>query len=304
MSAKPTSEPEFFTAIRKSVALVELDERGTGENWCAPVAIMDAPHGIGEETWLESVPDTVIAWQLAGADVRCEWGPKRGTVLEARRQVLALQPKGTPNHYSAKGRMRSGQFVIPDQLLARVALDLNSQHTSPASLRTDLIGLNDAPLINWLNEYAARSRSAEAPPSRLEMEARALLIVERLITQHHAQPRKRQSGGLAPRHLKRVTDYLMEHLSEEVALAELAAIAGLTPHHFCRAFKQSTGLPPHAWLTARRMERAKEMMAAHPGMGLTEIALCAGYSSQTTFGIAFKRTTGMTPSQWRREQAL
>lgn len=107
-------------------------------------------------------------------------------------------------------------------------------------------------------------------------------------------------GGLAPWQLNRVTDYLMAHLADDVALAELATIAGLSPHHFCRAFKQSTGLPPHAWLTARRMERAQEMIVAHPAMGLSDIALCVGYQSQAAFGAAFKRVTGATPSQWRR----
>jgi AraC family transcriptional regulator len=102
--------------------------------------------------------------------------------------------------------------------------------------------------------------------------------------------------------MKRVADFLLANLAEDVGLAELAAIAGLSPHHFCRAFKHSTGLPPHAWLAAGRMERAKEMVAAHPGMGLIEVALCAGYSSQTTFGIAFKLAAGRTPEQWRRER--
>jgi AraC family transcriptional regulator len=116
-----------------------------------------------------------------------------------------------------------------------------------------------------------------------------------------AAPR-RLSGGLAAWQVRRVTDYLSSHLHETVPLAELAAIAGLSPFHFVRAFKHSTGLPPHAWLTQRRIERARELMLAHPAMPLMEVALCIGYASQTAFGAAFKRVVGMTPAEWRRER--
>ncbi len=94
----------------------------------------------------------------------------------------------------------------------------------------------------------------------------------------------------------------MSRLADDCALADLAVIAGLSPHHFCRAFKRSTGLSPNAWLTERRIERAQELIAKNPRMGLTEIALCVGYQSHTSFGQAFRRAMGLTPSQWRRER--
>lgn len=93
------------------------------------------------------------------------------------------------------------------------------------------------------------------------------------------------------------------NLAEDIALADLAEIAGLSPHHFCRAFAQTIGMPPYAWLTAQRIERAKELMGQRPEMGLTEIALCVGYSSQAAFGTSFRRATGLTPGRWRREMA-
>ena len=112
----------------------------------------------------------------------------------------------------------------------------------------------------------------------------------------------RSSGGLAGWQLRRVVDYLGAHLDEDVSLVELSNLVGLSPSHFCRAFKDSVGQSPHAWLIEQRMERAREMMLLHPLMGLTEIALSVGYQSQAAFGTAFKRTTGWTPHQWRRER--
>lgn len=109
-------------------------------------------------------------------------------------------------------------------------------------------------------------------------------------------------GGLSPRRLKLVQSHMMSNLDRDVDLQELAVVADLSPYHLCRAFKQSAGLPPHGWLIRQRMIRARELMAAHPNMGLTEIALSVGYASQTTFGVAFKRATGLTPGQWRRKK--
>jgi AraC family transcriptional regulator len=111
-------------------------------------------------------------------------------------------------------------------------------------------------------------------------------------------------GGLAAWQVKRVCDYLLAHLDEDVSLDVLARLLDLSPAHFCRAFKQSTGLPPHAWLLQRRIERAQELMAAHPRMGLTEVAQSVGYGGQSAFGTAFRRVTGTTPSAWRRERLL
>jgi AraC family transcriptional regulator len=145
------------------------------------------------------------------------------------------------------------------------------------------------------------------PLSRLEMDALGLNVVAYLLRTHSnlAAPKARQAqGGLGAYHLRRICQYIMDHLCDDVSLAELAAVAGLSAFHFARAFKQSTGIPPYAWMTARRMDRAQEMMLAQPAMGLTEIALCVGYESHSAFSTAFRQATGATPSQWRKARSV
>ena len=74
---------------------------------------------------------------------------------------------------------------------------------------------------------------------------------------------------------------------------------GLSRFHFCRAFKESTGLSPHAWLRQHRLEQAMTMLR-DTEVSVVSIAAALGYASQTAFAAAFRKLTGETPSDWRR----
>ncbi len=96
----------------------------------------------------------------------------------------------------------------------------------------------------------------------------------------------RRAGGLTARQLRAVTDYLEGHLAERVDPDELACLTGLSAAHFHRAFKASTGMPPHMWLTDLRIRRAREMMLA-ADRPLAEIAAETGFSDQPHFTRCF-----------------
>jgi AraC-like DNA-binding protein len=106
-------------------------------------------------------------------------------------------------------------------------------------------------------------------------------------------------GGLTTWQLKRVCDYVEENLMNRVTLAELAGIVQLSPQHFCRAFHRSTGLPPHRFLSQRRIARAKDLLK-EGSLPLMEIALATGFGGSSQFATAFKRSTGVPPREFRR----
>src|SRR5262249_10400869 len=83
------------------------------------------------------------------------------------------------------------------------------------------------------------------------------------------------------------------------ALADMAGVVGLNPYHFARQFKAATGLPPHQYVIARRVERAKELLQAGTAASLAEVALRAGFCDQSQFTRHFKRLVGVTPGQFR-----
>jgi AraC family transcriptional regulator len=136
--------------------------------------------------------------------------------------------------------------------------------------------------------------------ARVLVEGAALALLGGLLRQA-GTPAARPPAGLAPWQVRRTQAYMLDNLDAEVGLAELAALVGLSPSHYCTAFRHSTGLPPHAWLAQARIERAKGLLA-DPKLSLTEIAQTVGYTGQSAFGAAFRRATGATPSAFRRDR--
>ena len=106
-------------------------------------------------------------------------------------------------------------------------------------------------------------------------------------------------GGLAGWQQRIVTSYIEEHLSEQIPLATLARLVRLSPYYFCRAFKQSLGMPPHRYHNSRRIEHAKTLLA-QPELSVTEIGLTVGFSETSSFTAAFRKATGQTPTGYQR----
>jgi AraC family transcriptional regulator len=127
------------------------------------------------------------------------------------------------------------------------------------------------------------------------------LLATRVLAAHTGSPTTIQPtmGGLAPKALLRAIERLRSDSDADVSLAALAADAGLSRFHFCRAFKESTGLSPHAWLRQHRLEQAMNMLR-DTDESVVSIAAALGYSSQTAFAAAFRKLTSETPSEWRR----
>lgn len=115
---------------------------------------------------------------------------------------------------------------------------------------------------------------------------------------HRPRP-NRARGGLSPAALRRVHLLVVAHLDGALRLADLAERAQLSPYHFARAFKSSTGETPRAYVERLRVEKAQELMR-DTELPLADIALACGFSSQSRFTTAFRGATGFTPARYRR----
>jgi AraC family transcriptional regulator len=129
------------------------------------------------------------------------------------------------------------------------------------------------------------------------------LIIGAHIVQRYGATRSRRNvvgKGLAKWQRARATELLQENLDGTVRLADLARECQLSVGHFARSFKASFGVSCYRWLTERRIERTKEVLAA-TDTPLVDVANQAGFADQAAFTRTFGRLVGLSPGRWRRE---
>jgi AraC family transcriptional regulator len=192
----------------------------------------------------------------------------------------------------------------------RVPSRITCFYFDPAKMPIHSNANRSAPLLprllfenNVLWDMAVKLTAAIGQGCENERYCEALGVIvahELLRTQGHAARREPLArGGLAAWQQRIVSSYIEEHLAERISLAALAKLVRLSSYYFCRAFKQSFGVPPHRYHINRRIERAKALLA-NPAETVTEVGLALGFSETSSFSAAFRHTTGITPTEYRR----
>jgi AraC family transcriptional regulator len=217
---------------------------------------------------------------------------------------ILVVPAGSPARYRWGRRSDSLHVFLDSGLVDRVAaevfgLDPQRVPLPPLDglqlpqLRAAMLAVNDELVAN-------------AAGDGLAAESLANVMAVHLI-RHVATPRPpapAQGGMLSPRRLGAVVECVEEHLHAGLTLGQMAAAAHLSPYHFARQFKAATGLPPHQYIIARRVERAQQLLRDDGDVPLAEVAAAVGFSDQSQFSHHFKRLVGVTPGQFRRSARI
>jgi AraC family transcriptional regulator len=196
--------------------------------------------------------------------------------------VLIIIPEGSSSRWDIPKPVDVVQLYLPHTMLQRVAREAGT------AASTDLLERTAHPDPNGALDTLFRHQLID-------------LLATRVLAAHSGSPTTFQPtmGGLSPKVLLRAIERLRSDSDADVSLAALASEAGLSRFHFCRAFKESTGLSPHAWLRQYRLEQAMNMLR-DTDASIVSVAAELGYASQTAFAAAFRKLTGETPSDWRR----
>jgi len=211
--------------------------------------------------------------------------------------AVIVIPEGSSSRWDIPKPVDVVQLYLPHTTLKRVADEADT--ATPIDL-LERTGHPDL-ITSRLLLSAADSLEGNGALDALFRHQLTDLLATRVLAAHTGSPTTIQPtmGGLSPKVLLRATERLRSDSDADVSLAALASDAGLSRFHFCRAFKESTGLSPHAWLRQHRLEQAMNMLR-DTDASVVSVAVALGYASQTAFAAAFRKLTGETPSDWRR----
>ncbi len=194
-------------------------------------------------------------------------------------------------------------FYLPRTALDAMAAEAGAAR--PGDLRHKLGVSVDDPVVRHLLSSLLPVIAEPKQANSLFLDHVALAMTAHMLTAYASteSSAKTQRGGLAPWQERRAKELMRASLNEELTLSLLAAECGLSARHFARAFRASTGMPPHRWLVMRRAERAKELLGK-PALSVADVAATCGFADQSHLTRVFKAIFGVTPAAWRRVTAV
>jgi len=211
---------------------------------------------------------------------------------------ITLVPAGSPVWARSSGHKDELHIFLQAGLVTRVAAE--AIDLDPARLTVPPLDALNLPNLRAAMLAVDAELTGGGAGGPLAAESLANVLAVHLIRHVLAprQPARRRHGTLPRAKLRAVVEYIEEHLDASPTLEQMTAVARLSVYHFARQFKAATGLPPHQYVIARRVERAKELLQAGTDLSLAEVAAHAGFSDQSQFSHHFKRIVGVTPGQF------
>lgn len=190
-------------------------------------------------------------------------------------------------------------FYLPRMALDTIAVESGAPRVGDLHHQPG-VSIHDPVVRQLLSALLpAMSNPAAAHPLFLDHVALALTVhlacVYGGMSAHAGMPR----GGLAPWQERRAKELMLASLQEQIPLRRLAAECGMSVRHFARAFRLSTGVPPHRWLLRQRVDRAKELLRTR-SLSLADTASFCGFADQSHLTRVFTRIAGVSPGAWRR----
>lgn len=220
-----------------------------------------------------------------------------GKLARERRRVgdIAIIPAGIFHRCNWATSVEFMILAIEPALLQQVGQDF----VNPDRIELTPRFMNDAdPLIQGIfSSLREELESGKIGGDLLIDSLKTTLAIHLLRNYCTIQPKlPSYRDGLSQSTLQQVTEYIHEHLHQDLKLVELCALAQLSPYHFLRLFKQRTGITPHQYILQRRIEKAKHLLK-HSKLSIADIAALTGFCDQSHLTRCFKRIVGITPKQ-------
>ncbi len=255
--------------------------------------------------WRDTPPDVrqprldhhYVVLHLGGPKRVIRRGEGAEQIVEMDQGALSVISVGAAYQWRTEGAIDYAHIYLPPDRLALAASDLCRRDAGRVEL-VDQVGVRDE-LLRQLFETLLAEVGGEA--DSLYVDTLYNAFMGRLLMAHSSLNAATRTApvAIAPRRLAAVIDYVDANLSGELSLPDLAAVAQLSPFHFARAFAQTTGRTPHAYVMDRRLEAAKRLLRGS-SLSIAAIAEGCGFASASHLSSRFRRVTGFTPTDFRR----
>jgi AraC family transcriptional regulator len=245
-----------------------------------------------------STPDHLITLSLEG---NCSGELTTASGFQTRSRSkgnVCVIPAGQPYSARLEGESEHLAMFLDPSLVWRAASE--SRVTSSSKVEVIESCAPSDPVINSVGMALLAELDSERLGGRLYVESLANVLAVHLLRHYTTSPQqdRRLVGGMSGHKLQLVMSFIDANYDRDLGLAELASVAGMSPFHFSREFKRTTGTTPHQYLMKFRVDRAKRLLAQSE-MPLIEVGLRSGFSHQSHFTRLFRRLTGTTPQAYR-----
>ena len=276
-----------------------------GKAWREIKAWIIAPLRVVTAVHLPSVSEPFLAWTASGeAEFQEREGKGPWIKHRIKKGSFFLTSGGAPYdcRWKAVGTeaFQSMAVFIELPLLKRALEEVFGDDAAHARLR-DVSAFTDAALDSMMERVREELARRHASPVFLQGIAQAIAIH---LARNYAETTNEKHSGSAslPGYkLRQITDWMAEHLAEEFNLDRLAAQAGLSKFYFNRLFKSAMGMSPSRYQITLRLDEARRLLR-ETKKSVVEIALDVGYANPSHFAQLFRRVTGLSPSDYRRQR--
>lgn len=189
--------------------------------------------------------------------------------------------------------LRYRALYVPTPILAEAAAPFGSGRAGYPEFRGGVVVDPDVYTALVLAHEAITGRAPRLAQDELLFQALGLLS-----GRHAAWTSPVPERLVAPPAVGRAREFVAERFTEELPVAAVAAVAGLSQYHLMRQFRRHVGMPLHAYQVQLRIEHAKRMLA--DGVAVAEVALATGFADQSHLSKRFKDLVGLPPAAYRR----
>jgi AraC family transcriptional regulator len=208
---------------------------------------------------------------------------------------FCILPAGQESRWEVGERQRFAHIYFSDDIFKHLALE--GFDIDPRTVELpDKTFFDEPQLLTQMQSLL--SHNWETPDQYLALQEQVWEILGDILLKHALKPllKSHYRGGLTKVVLAKILDYINAHINQQISIESMAYLANLSPFHFVRMYKISTGVTPHQHIMMLRINKARQLLLNNQSQ--TIIVAACGFANQSHFSREFRKHYGITPRQF------